>query len=233
MKRKNVLRLILLIFAYVAGLSAGMAVKNLSAAAPALQESSGQAPDTEDGKKIAITFDDGPNPNYTEKLLNGLKKRGVKATFFLLGQQVEEYPQIVEDIHEQGHLIGVHSYEHVNFNQIGDAQALEQVKKTKEAIYQVTGEYPDFIRPPYGCWKKELDEEIPLIEVLWDVDPCDWATTDEDVVVQRILSQVKDGSIILLHDASKSSVQAALTVIDILEKRGYEFVTVEELMLGY
>ena len=97
----------------------------------------------------------------------------------------------------------------------------------------MTGEYPDFIRPPYGCWKKELDEQIPLVEVLWDVDPCDWATTDADVVVQRILSHVEDGNIILMHDASKSSVQAALTVIDVLEKRGYEFVTVEELLLGY
>lgn len=233
MKKRNVFWLILLIFVHVAGMSAGKLEQKLTAAAPVLQEIDGQAPDTEDGKKIAITFDDGPNPNYTEKLLKGLKKRGVKATFFLLGEQVEEYPQIVLDIHEQGHLIGVHSYEHVNFGQIGDSQALEQVRKTKEAIFQVTGEYPDFIRPPYGCWKKELDEQIPLVEVLWDVDPCDWATTDADVVVQRILSHVEDGNIILMHDASKSSVQAALTVIDVLEKRGYEFVTVEELLLGY
>lgn len=233
MKNRKVLWLGLFIIAYVAGLSAGMLKYKFSLTAPVLQEADGQAPDTEDGKKIAITFDDGPNPNYTEKLLEGLKKRGVKATFFLLGEQVEEYPQIVSDIHQQGHLIGVHSYEHVNFGQIGDAQALEQVQKTKEAIFQVTGEYPDFIRPPYGCWKKELDEQIPLVEVLWDVDPCDWATTDADTVVQRILSHVEDGSVILMHDASKSSVQAALTVIDILEKRGYEFVTVEELMLGY
>ena len=233
MNKKNVLRLVLLCLMFVAGLTMKTMAKRSSAIIPAVRESESQDVNTMEKKRIAITFDDGPNPNYTEDLLKGLKKRGVKATFFLLGSQVEEYPEIVEDIHEDGHLIGVHSYDHVNFGQIGDAQALKQVEKTQQVIYRVTGEYPDFIRPPYGCWKKELDDQIPMIEVLWDVDPCDWATTDADTVVQRILSQVKDGSIILLHDASKSSVSAAFTVIDVLQEQGYEFVTVEELILGY
>ena len=182
-------------------------------------------------KMIAITFDDGPNPEYTRKLLKGLKKRGVKATFFVLGEEVEQYPDILEEIYEDGHLIGVHSYEHVNFGQIGDEAAIEQIEKTQEAIYEVTGEYAGYIRPPYGCWKKELDAKVPMIEVLWDVDPLDWATTDADTVVQRILENTEEGSIILLHDASESSVQAALTVIDVLTKQGYEFVTVEELLI--
>ena len=194
-------------------------------------ESQSKAQDVAWKKQVAITFDDGPNPNYTVKLLDGLKKRGVKATFFLLGSEVEQYPEIVEAIHENGHLIGVHSYEHVNFGQIGDAAAVEQIDRTQEAIYDVTGEYAGYIRPPYGCWKKELDTEVPMIEVLWDVDPLDWATTDADTVVQRILSDVEDGSIILLHDASESSVQAALTTIDILKEQEYEFVTVEDLLL--
>lgn len=181
--------------------------------------------------KIAITFDDGPNPEYTMKLLEGLQKRGVKATFFVLGSEVEKYPEIVEAIDQGGHLIGVHSYEHVNFGQIGDAAAIEQVEKTQDAIYNVTGKYSGYIRPPYGCWKKSLDAEVPLIEVLWDIDPLDWATKDADTVVQRILKDAKDGSIILLHDASASSVQAAFTVIDILQQENYEFVTVEELLL--
>lgn len=194
-------------------------------------ESQSKAQDVAWKKQVAITFDDGPNPNYTVKLLDGLKKRGVKATFFLLGSEVEQYPEIVEAIHENGHLIGVHSYEHVNFGQIGDAAAVEQIDRTQEAIYDVTGEYAGYIRPPYGCWKKELDTEVPMIEVLWDVDPLDWATTDADTVVRRILSDVEDGSVILLHDASESSVQAALTTIDILQEQEYEFVTVEELLL--
>lgn len=183
-------------------------------------------------KQIAITFDDGPNPYYTETLLEGLKKRGVKATFFLLGAEVEQYPDIVEHIEEDGHLIGVHSYEHVNFGQIGDEAAMVQIETTREAIHAITGEYSGFIRPPYGCWKDSLNEQVPMIEVLWDVDPLDWATTSSDAVAQRIFAAVEDGgTIILLHDASESSVQAAFTVIDTLKEQGYEFVTVEELII--
>lgn len=185
----------------------------------------------EESKQIAITFDDGPNPDYTMKLLKGLKKRGVKATFFVLGEEVERYPDILKATYDDGHMIGVHSYQHVNFGQIGDAAAMEQVEKTQQAIYDVTGEYTGYIRPPYGCWKKELDQELPMIEVLWDIDPLDWATKDADTVVQRVLQKIPNGSIILLHDASESSVSAAFTIIDTLQKQGYEFVTVEELML--
>ncbi|MCM1105924.1 MAG: polysaccharide deacetylase family protein [Blautia sp.] len=183
-------------------------------------------------KQIAITFDDGPNAVYTEKLLEGLKKRDVKATFFLLGSEVEEYPELVEKINDDGHLIGVHSYRHVNFGEIGDEAAMKQIDAAREAIYAVTGEYTGYIRPPYGCWKDSLNDKVPMIEVLWDVDPLDWAATDSDVVAQRILKAVdKGGTIILLHDASGSSVQAAFTVIDALTEQGYEFVTVEELLL--
>lgn len=233
MKRKNVLPLVLLCLVYVAGFLAGGVVKRTSEMNPVLGMAEYQDTTTEEKKRIALTFDDGPNPNYTQELLKGLKKRGVKATFFLLGSEVDAYPEIVKSIQADGHLIGVHSYEHVNFGQIGDEKTLEQVEKTVESIYQVTGEYPDYIRPPYGCWKKELNDKIPLIEVLWDVDPCDWATSSADTVVQRVMKQVKDGSIILLHDASKSSVQAAFRIIDQLEEKNYELVTVEGLLLGY
>lgn len=191
----------------------------------------GETDAADEVKRVAITFDDGPNPDYTMTLLEGLKKRGVKATFFVLGKEVENYPDILKAIYEDGHLIGVHSYQHVNFANIGDKAALEQIEKTQEAVYAVTGEYAGYIRPPYGCWSKELSKKAPLIEVLWDVDPLDWATTDADTVVQRILRNTEDGSIILLHDASESSVQAAFTVIDVLQKEGYEFVTAEELLI--
>ena len=121
--------------------------------------------DIEEKHKIAITFDDGPNPEYTMKLLDGLQKRGVKATFFLLGAEVEKYPDVVKAIDEGGHLIGVHSYEHVNFGQVGDEATLEQITKTQEAIHEVIGKYAGFIRPPYGCWNKSLDEKVSLIQV--------------------------------------------------------------------
>ena len=218
----------ILLAAYVAGMvfAAGGQILHQ------VQRTDAEAVEVEEKKKIALTFDGGPNPYFTMELLEGLKKRGVKATFFVLGEEVKEFPEILSAIHEDGHMIGIHSYKHVNFGQIGDEKAMEQIEMTQEVIHSVTGEYAGFIRPPYGCWKKELDKKVPLIEVLWDVDPLDWAVTDADTVVQRILKDTKEGSIILLHDASASSVQAAFTVIDVLEKQGYEFVTVDELLLN-
>ena len=215
--------LLLLVFAYALGVMMSIGMQKLDVMSYSAK--------TADKNKVAITFDDGPNPEYTVELLEGLQKRGVKATFFVLGAEVEKYPDIVKKIDDGGHLIGVHSYEHVNFGQIGDEAAIEQIEKTQEAIHNVTGKYAGYIRPPYGCWKKSLDVEVPLIEVLWDIDPLDWATKDADTVVKRILKGVPEGSIILLHDASQSSVQAAFSVIDILQQENYEFVTVEDLLL--
>ena len=182
-------------------------------------------------KKVALTFDDGPNPDYTGMLLDGLKERGVKATFFVLGSEVELYPQLIRRASEEGHLIGVHAYRHVNLRQLSDAEAIEQVDRTNCAIYRATGQYASYIRPPYGCWKEDLDYEVQMVEVLWDIDPRDWATTSSDLIVQRVLKEVEENSIILLHDASKSSVQAAFAIIDTLQEQGYVFVTVEELIL--
>ena len=162
-----------------------------------------------DRKLVAITFDDGPNNDYTRMLLSGLKERGVKATFFLLGKEVVKYPEIVAEIHADGHLIGTHSYEHVNLKNLCDEAAIEQVDKTNEAIHAITGEYPEYIRPPFGSWKCNLDYETKMIEVLWDIDPLDWKTNNSDVIAKRVTDKVTENDIILLHDASESSVLAA------------------------
>ena len=184
-----------------------------------------------EAKKVAITFDDGPNPDYTKELLDGLKERGVTATFFLLGKEVEKYPELVKRMQEDGHLIGTHAYEHVNLCNLTDEKAILQVDKTNDLIEAITGERPQFIRPPYGCWKKNLDYKTTMIEVLWSIDPLDWKTSNAQAVVNRVLNKVEDGSIILLHDASASSVEAALSIIDRLQEAGYLFVTVEELII--
>ena len=183
-----------------------------------------------DRKLVAITFDDGPNNDYTRMLLSGLKERGVKATFFLLGKEVVKYPEIVAEIHADGHLIGTHSYEHVNLKNLCDEAAIEQVDKTNEAIHAITGEYPEYIRPPFGTWKCNLDYETKMIEVLWDIDPLDWKTNNSDVIAKRVTDKVTENDIILLHDASESSVLAAFKIIDQLEKEGYTFVTVDEIL---
>lgn len=156
--------------------------------------------------------DDGPNADYTEMLLEGLEERGVKATFFLFGREVEKYPDIVKDISDSGHLIGMHSYDHVNLKNLSDAAAVEQVDKTNQAIHEITGEYPEYIRPPFGCWKCNLDYETKMIEVLWDVDPLDWKTSNSDVIAKRVVSKVEENDIILLQE------------------EGYVFVTVDEIL---
>ena len=183
-----------------------------------------------EAKKVAITFDDGPNPLYTETLLDGLKERNVKATFFLIGKEVKEYPDIVKRMYEEGHLIGNHTYEHVNLCEVDAKQVKWQVEQTNDLIYEVTGERPVYIRPPYGCWNKQMGEATGMLEILWSVDPRDWECNDTDVLISRVLKQVDDEGIILFHDASQSSVDAALTVIDILQERGYEFVLASEVL---
>lgn len=182
-------------------------------------------------KKVAITFDDGPDPDYTPVLLDGLKERQVKATFFLLGRQTEQYPEIVKRMYEEGHLIGTHSYEHVNLKKLSDKKAVEQVNRTNQLIYEITGECPQYIRPPFGSWKSNLDYETTMIEVLWDIDPLDWNNSNSIAIVKKVVTRVQEYDIILMHDASESSVNAAFKIIDELEKNGYEFVTVEEILM--
>lgn len=194
-------------------------------------ETMGNGSTKTEAKKIALTFDDGPNESFTEMLLEGLKKRNVKATFFLLGKEAEKNPELVKKIYEDGHLIGNHSYSHVNLSELNDEEALGQINHTNQIIFEITGYYPEFIRPPFGRIKEGLSYEPEMIEVLWNVDARDWETDDTGYVVQKIVSDAEENGIILLHDASASSVQAAFAVIDILKERGYTFVTVDEILL--
>lgn len=180
--------------------------------------------------RVALTFDDGPNSEHTKTLLDGLKKRGVKASFFLMGKNIEGNEDLVKRMHDEGHLIGNHTFDHVQLNKLSDAQACDQITKTSNRIYEITGEYTTFIRPPFGEWKKDLDCVVTMIPVLWDIDPLDWKTDNVDQVVSRVEKDVEDGDIILLHDNYASSVKAALRIVDDLSKQGYRFVTAEELL---
>ena len=182
-------------------------------------------------KEVAITFDDGPNPDYTVRLLQGLKERGVSATFFLLGKEAEKYPELVLQMYEEGHLVATHSYAHVNLCELSDEEACWQVEKTNDIIEGIIGKRPEFLRPPFGCWNECLDCETEMIKVMWNVDPLDWNLSNSTEIAKRVLSKVKDGDIILMHDASDSSVNAAFKIIDALRAEGYQFVTVEELVL--
>lgn len=192
---------------------------------------SSDAAETGERKLVAITFDDGPNVLYTERLLDGLAERDVKATFFLLGERAEAYPEIVRRIAEEGHLIGNHTYSHMKLTAGNETQFLEEINRTGEIIRDITGSTPAFCRPPFGIWDNRYEERLGILPVLWDVDPRDWCTFNTQTVVNRILADCHDGAIILLHDDYETSVEAALLVIDELERQGYTFVTVDRLLI--
>lgn len=180
---------------------------------------------------VALTFDDGPDEEYTELLLDGLKRRGVKASFFVLGKCLEGQEELLIRMKEEGHLIGNHTYNHVRLDKLTPFQAREEILKTNNRIYEATGEYPVYLRPPYGAWKKELELYVEMIPVLWNVDTLDWKCQDVSSILDSVRKNVKNGSVILMHDEYASTVKAALAIVDELKKEGYEFVTVDRLIL--
>ena len=181
---------------------------------------------------IAITFDDGPSSRYTGRLLDGLKERSVKASFFLIGENAEENPVLVERIYKEGHLIGNHTYSHVQMTHLSEEAAVREIEKTDQVISAITGEHVAFMRPPFGAWQRELEVRKEVLPVLWSVDPLDWTTENVDEIVSKVVTEVEEGDIILLHDCYKSSVEAALRIVDILAERVFEFVTVDELLMN-
>lgn len=185
-----------------------------------------------DEKKVAITFDDGPDPKTTALLLDGLKARKVRATFFVIGEKAQENKGLIRRMSEEGHLIGNHTYSHVQLNALSSSQACSQVKAANDVIEEIIQKEVIYLRPPYGEWNHKQECPQNMIAVYWDVDPLDWQKTDAKQIAQDILRQVEPGDIILLHDIYQSSVQAAFLVIDELQRQGYEFVTVEELMFA-
>lgn len=185
----------------------------------------------EEAPRIALTFDDGPSI-YTKELSMGLKKRGVRASFFLLGMNIEGNEEGVKQLAADGHLIGNHSFHHVQLNKLPAKKACDEIIRTNNAIYEITGAYPIFMRPPYGEWSKQLECGVEMIPVFWNVDSLDWKLQNTSGIVKYVLAQVKQGDIILMHDGYDTSVAAAFEIVDELQKQGYEFVTADELTLS-
>ena len=181
--------------------------------------------------KIALTFDDGPS-RYTEKLLEGLQKRGVKASFFMIGESAERNQDLVRRVKEEGHLIGNHTYHHVDVTKLPDEKAREELKEMDRVIYEILGEHVEYMRPPFGVWQEKLEQEIDVLPVMWTIDPLDWTTKNVEEIVNKVVTQAGENDIILLHDCYESSVDAALQIVDVLKAEGYEFVTVDQLILG-
>ncbi|KKD41377.1 polysaccharide deacetylase family protein [Bacillus sp. FSL L8-0167] len=180
-------------------------------------------------KAIALTFDDGPNPATTTKILDALKKNKGHATFFVLGSRVQYYPGMLADILKGGNEIGNHSYNHPLLTRLSLDEAVKQVKDTQQLIEKASGYTPTHFRPPYGGTNQDINHAIGMKVTLWDVDPEDWKIRNSQQITNRVLSHAADGRTVLMHDIYESSAQAAVKIIHELTKQGYQLVTVSEL----
>src|SRR5215510_11960513 len=187
-----------------------------------------------DGPYIAMTFDDGPSATLTPKLLDLLAARHIKTTFFVIGENVAEHPEIVERAAREGHEIGNHSWSHPNFGKMSEESVRSQLRRTDDAIKNATGKRPTLMRPPYGSItdreKHWIHDEFGYDIILWDVDPLDWKRPGPAVVRSRILKETRPGSIVLSHDIHPGTIEAMPSTFDQLEAKGFKFVTVSELI---
>lgn len=190
-------------------------------------------------REIALTFDDAPDEHFTPQILDVLKKEGVTATFFVVGNRVEAHPDIMKRMVEEGHRLGNHSYNHPNLPKLSDAEFRDQINKTDELIKQYTGYIPNIVRPPYG---NVSEEQIQWLAshgkkiVNWDVDSLDWKGLSAEEVKTNVLAHVHPGAIILQHSAGgkgedlTGTVQALPDIINKLRGDGVKLVTIPELL---
>jgi peptidoglycan/xylan/chitin deacetylase (PgdA/CDA1 family) len=187
-----------------------------------------------DGPYIALTFDDGPSAKLTPKLLDLLAAHHIKATFFVIGQNVAENPEITARAAREGHEIGNHSWSHPNLAKMSDDAVRRELRKTDDAIRSAIGKPPTLLRPPYGSitsrQKRWIGDEFGYKIVLWDVDPLDWRRPGPAIVRDRILRNTRPGSIVLSHDIHPGTIEAMPSTIEQLEAKGFKFVTVSELI---
>ena len=188
------------------------------------------------GKKIALTFDDGPHPVKTPKILEILEKNGVKATFFVVGSLAEYHPEIVKKEAELGHEIANHSYTHPRFSKLTEAEIKAEIEKTDKIIKKAAGVTPRLFRPPEGAYSQgivSIAASLGKETVIWTVDTLDWAKSPVDKIVDNVKNNVTAGSIILFHDCTRDgtfTTEALEILLPYLKSQGYEFVTVSELI---
>ena len=181
-------------------------------------------------KLVALTFDDGPSGKYTRVLLDGLEQRGVQATFFLCGYRIEEYPELTQRIFQEDHEIGLHGYSHKAMQKMNRKDVEQELQRSLRLLPE--GCSITFLRPPGGQYSKQVlsaAESLGLAVLSWSVDPKDWSTDNVQAIETNVLCHVRDGDVILLHDMSYSSVEAALFIVDTLQSQGFRFVTASQL----
>jgi peptidoglycan/xylan/chitin deacetylase (PgdA/CDA1 family) len=235
MIRRFVYPLILILSAYAAAVAQDLA---LAATSPTPNPSSPEKITfTEvnvDGPYIAMTFDDGPHATNTAKLLEMAAERHIKLTFFVLGECVEQNPDVLRREVAEGHEIGNHSWSHPNLAKLSDADVRSQLQRSDNIIVKTAGTKPKLMRPPYGELTKRqrilVNHAFGYKVILWDVDPLDWKRPGSDIVAQRIIAGARPGSIILSHDIHPPTIAAMPQVFDALLAKGFKFVTVSELL---
>ena len=181
-------------------------------------------------KYVALTFDDGPSGRFTRELLDGLKERDVKATFLLCGYRIKDYPKEAQRIADEGHEIGLHGYSHGCMAKMCAEELEREIADTLALLPE--GCRPVFLRPPGGKYSDVVTDAAKRADLgilSWSVDPKDWASHDAQAIRQTVVHTIRDGDVVLLHDMSDSSVEAALAIIDELKAQDFRFVTATEL----
>lgn len=185
-------------------------------------------------QEIALTFDDGPDARNTPEILDILDEYEIKATFFMLGRNVNAHPEIAKEVYKRGHAIGLHTYTHPNFNHLKREEIREEILSNQNAIDKATGYRPDIIRPPYGIVNEDflsVAKELDLAVYTWSRDSFDWKTCNtEEQIIHNITDSIHSGNIILMHDKTSNQLRsrnALPEIIASLKSRGYRFVTLK------
>jgi len=186
-----------------------------------------------DGMKIAVTFDDGPNPRITPQILNELEKRKIHSTFFLIGRNVKAHPELAKAMVEQGHEVANHTFTHPTLSKLADAAVADELRRGQDTLVAATGVTPTLFRPPYGAFRRAqaplaVAEKLDIL--MWSVDPRDWARPGVEKIQGTIKAETKPGAIVLLHELHTQTLDALPGLLDDLQTRGFQLVTISELL---
>jgi peptidoglycan/xylan/chitin deacetylase (PgdA/CDA1 family) len=191
-------------------------------------------------KLVALTFDDGPDAHYTPKILDILKKKGVPATFFVVGRQIQAYPNVLKRMVDEGHAIANHTWTHPKLSQVTTSKMVQEIQSTQHEMQRVVGRKPDLFRPPYGLITRSdamVLNDMGFRIIMWSVDTLDWSGASAEFILERVHRDISPGGIVLQHNIQTNvpgmldgTVEALPQIIDELHEKGYRFVTVQSLL---
>jgi len=198
--------------------------------APAGEKEEDDQQTSVDNKKVALTFDDGPHPENTLKALQLLAKYDMKATFFMLGSRIDFYPDLVQEVFDQGHEIGNHTWNHKQLTKVSDKDIKEEIDSVNQRLEGIIGESATVFRPPYGATNNHVESFLTVPSVLWTIDTLDWKTKNPEAILAEIKENLKPGAIILMHDIHATTIDALELVLPYLEEQGYTSVEVSKVL---